>query len=81
MHPDGLHRCAACASPLVELVDSRPAGAGTWDIHRRCPECRWHDGALVSDAALARFERELDAGRESLLRLLAAMRTSARERC
>lgn len=44
-----------------------------WHVRRRCPECGWRRGGLASVAALERFERELDAGRDSLLRLLSAM--------
>ncbi len=69
----GLSRCPACASALVELLDASEAGPGVWHVRRCCPECRWQGADFASADALAQFEADLQAGRDSLLRLLAAM--------
>lgn len=62
-----------CRSTLAQLVEARRTRDDVCLVERRCPECGWQGRRLVPAAALARFEREQDAARDSLLHLLAAM--------
>jgi hypothetical protein len=64
----GLHVCPACTSPLVAPVAWEPAGPSAWAVTLQCPNCEWWDADLFDDAAIERFDEELDRGTEALVR-------------
>jgi hypothetical protein len=73
----GLHVCPDCASPLVAPVAWDQAGPGHWAITLECPNCEWWDADVFDEAAVERFDEELDRGTEALVRdLMRLMRAN-----
>jgi hypothetical protein len=62
-----LHICGSCASNLVYPVDWDEAGATHWQVTLRCPNCEWSGTGIFEQAAVERFDEELDRGTEQLV--------------
>jgi hypothetical protein len=65
---DDLHRCGSCGADLVYPVDWEEAGAQHWEVTLRCPNCEWSGTGVFDQAAVERFDDELDRGTEALVR-------------
>ena len=65
---DDLHLCGACGADLVYPVDWEEAGARHWEVTLRCPNCEWSGTGVFDQAAVERFDDELDRGTEALVR-------------
>jgi hypothetical protein len=63
-----LHVCPQCAGELVYPVEWDEHDAVHWQVSLRCPSCEWHTVDLYAQAALDRFDEELDRGTEALVR-------------
>jgi hypothetical protein len=61
-----LHLCANCESELVYPVQWEEAGADSWHILLRCPDCEWSESGIFAQAQCDRFDDELEAGTEAL---------------
>ena len=48
-------------------VDWEPAGARSWSIILRCPECEWRSEGVFSQEVADRFDDALDAATHSVL--------------
>jgi hypothetical protein len=73
----GLHVCPECASSLVAPVAWEQAGPREWAVTIQCPNCEWWDADVFGEAAVERFDEELDRGTEALVRdLLRLMRAN-----
>jgi len=73
----GLHICPQCASQLVAPVAWEQAGPREWAVTIQCPNCEWWDADVFDEAAVERFDEELDRGTEALVRdLLRLMRAN-----
>lgn len=73
----GLHVCPECASSLVAPVAWEQAGPHEWAVTIQCPNCEWWDADVFDEAAVERFDEELDRGTEALVRdLLRLMRAN-----
>jgi predicted sugar kinase len=76
-HETGLHVCPECASQLVAPVAWEQAGPREWAVTIQCPNCEWWDADVFDEAAVERFDEELDRGTEALVRdLLRLMRAN-----
>ena len=75
-----LHACGRCSSRLVEPIAVRRFDSRWWHVERRCPECQWTGADLVTEAAVALLDEQLDAAREAMAALLQAMQRSEMER-
>jgi len=64
----GLHVCPECSSHLVAPVAWEQAGPSEWAVTLECPNCEWWDADLFDEAAIERFDEELDRGTEALVR-------------
>jgi hypothetical protein len=53
---------------LVYPVDWEEAGARHWEVTLRCPNCEWSATGVFEQAAVERFDDELDRGTEALVR-------------
>ena len=65
---DNLHLCGSCGGDLVYPVDWEEAGARHWEVTLRCPNCEWSATGVFEQAAVERFDDELDRGTEALVR-------------
>jgi hypothetical protein len=65
---DGLHVCPSCSSQLVSPVAWEEAGSDHWDVTLHCPNCDWLGNGVFPEAAVERFDEELDRGTEALVR-------------
>lgn len=63
----GLHICPSCSSRLVSPVAWEEAGPAHWDVTLHCPNCDWLDNGVYAEAAVERFDEELDRGTEALV--------------
>lgn len=63
-----LHVCPECDGQLVYPVDWEEHDAVHWLVSLRCPSCEWNDIDLYAQAAVDRFDEELDRGTEALVR-------------
>ena len=66
--PRDLHVCVNCESDLVYPVQWEEAGADSWSILLRCPDCEWNESGVFAQAQCDRFDDELEAGTEALSR-------------
>jgi hypothetical protein len=64
----GLHICPECASQLVAPIAWEQAGPHEWAVTIQCPNCEWWDADVFGEAAVERFDEELDRGTEALVR-------------
>ncbi len=64
---EGLHVCPRCDSRLVTPVAWEEAGPAHWDVTRHCPNCDWLGSGVFAEAAVERFDEELDRGTEALV--------------
>ncbi len=65
---EDLHLCGSCGADLVYPVDWEEAGARHWEVTLRCPNCEWSGTGVFDQAAVERFDEELDRGTEALVR-------------
>jgi len=65
---ENLHLCRSCGADLVYPVDWEEAGARHWEVTLRCPNCEWSGTGIFDQAAVERFDEELDRGTEALVR-------------
>ena len=62
---------------LVAPVAWEQAGPHAWAVTIQCPNCEWWDADVFDEAAVERFDEELDRGTEALVRdLLRLMRAN-----
>ena len=62
-----LHMCGTCNSDLVYPVEWEEAGSTHWQVSLRCPNCEWTGTGIFEQAAVERFDEELDRGTEALV--------------
>lgn len=60
--PEALIRCRRCRAALVVPVEWHERGEMHWWIRLRCGECEYVRDVEATNAQVARFERDLDAG-------------------
>ena len=65
--PAELHICAACGSQLVYPLEWEPTGDKRWSVVLRCPDCGAVAEGVYDQAAVDRFDEELDRGAEQIL--------------
>ena len=63
-----LHLCINCDSRLVYPVQWDEAGAKSWNVTLRCPECEWTEAGVFSQNQCDRFDDELESGTDALSR-------------
>ncbi len=63
----GLHVCPSCTGELVYPTGWYEAGPEHWEVSRRCPSCEWRGIAVHSQAAVERFDEQLDQGADAVL--------------
>lgn len=63
-----LHLCINCDSRLVYPVQWEEAGAQSWSVTLRCPECEWIESGVFSQGQCDRFDDELESGTDALTR-------------
>ena len=63
--PD-LALCGGCGSKLVQPIDWSLVGRSHWRVTLRCPNCEWSGTGVFTQAAVDRFDRELDRGMRQL---------------
>jgi hypothetical protein len=67
-HAEGLlHVCGGCGSELVQPLDWHEEGTNHWSITLRCPDCEWVGTGVFDQAAVERYDIELDRGTEALM--------------
>jgi len=76
--PD-LCRCGSCASMLVQPLDWALVGRSHWRVVLRCPNCEWTGTGVFDQAAVDRYDRELDRGTRSLTNTLARVARACME--
>jgi hypothetical protein len=63
-----LQLCINCTSTLVYPVQWEEAGANSWNVTLRCPECEWTEADVFTQDQCDRFDDELEAGTDALTR-------------
>jgi hypothetical protein len=63
-----LQYCFTCESDSVHPVEWEPFGDSHWWMLLRCGACGAHSEGLVADAAAQRFDRDLDAAQDEIVR-------------
>lgn len=76
---EGMHICPSCSSKLVQPVQWFEQGEGRWHVDLRCPECEWLGHGAYSQAAVDRFDEELDRGAQELVEDLRSLTRSNME--
>lgn len=71
-----LHVCGACAAELVHPVTWKQEGAAHWRVTLRCPNCEWTGTGVFGQAAVDRFDAELDRGVAVMVRDLNGLMTA-----
>lgn len=61
-----LHVCRGCASELVYPVTWEEAGANSWRVLLRCPECESVREGVFGQDAVDAFDEQLDNGTDAL---------------
>jgi hypothetical protein len=67
--PD-LCRCGTCDSTLVQPLDWELVGRSHWRVVLRCPNCEWTGTGVFDQAAVDRYDRDLDRGTRKLTNTL-----------
>lgn len=62
-----LHRCSECRSELVYPIRWSEAGAGTWQVTLRCPECETVRQGVFAQSAVDAFDEALETGSDTLM--------------
>lgn len=79
-----LHVCLSCGSGLAYPVSWDEAGAESWSVLIRCPECEEIREGVFAQAVVEAFDEKLDAGADTLMadyrRLLRANMAEEMER-
>ena len=65
--PAELHVCTACGSNLVYPLDWSPTPDRRWSVILRCPDCDTVAEGIYEQAAVDRFDEELDRAAEQIL--------------
>jgi hypothetical protein len=65
---DDLHTCPECDRDLVYPVDWEEASVTHWEVELRCPNCEWSEVGTFDQATVDRFDEQLDAGTEALVK-------------
>jgi hypothetical protein len=63
-----LHSCPECERDLVYPVEWEEATSTHWEVLLRCPNCEWSEVDTFDQAAVDRFDLELDRGTEQVMR-------------
>jgi hypothetical protein len=63
-----LHICPSCDRDLVYPVDWEEASVTHWEVELRCPNCEWNEVGTYDQATVDRFDEQLDAGTEALVK-------------
>jgi hypothetical protein len=63
-----LHHCVNCDSRLVYPVQWEEAGAKSWHVTLRCPDCEWTEAGVFTQDQCDRFDDELESGTDALSR-------------
>jgi hypothetical protein len=61
-----LHLCPACGSQLVQAEWWEEAGAGSWLVGLRCPECEHRREGIFPQATVDAFDERLTDGSDEL---------------
>lgn len=62
-----LHVCLACASKLAYPIAWEEAGADSWSVAIRCPECEEIREGIFDQAVVEAFDEKLDEGADALM--------------
>jgi hypothetical protein len=65
---DDLHVCPECDRELVYPVEWEESSSTHWEVLLRCPNCEWNEVGVFDQAAVDRFDEQLDLGTEALIR-------------
>ena len=65
---EDLHICPECDRDLVYPVDWEEASVTHWEVELRCPNCEWNEVGKFDQATVDRFDEQLDAGTEALVK-------------
>ena len=76
--PD-LCRCGTCGSMLVQPLDWSLVGRSHWRVTLRCPNCEWCGTGVFDQAAVDRYDRDLDRGTRKLTNTLARVTRACME--
>jgi hypothetical protein len=57
--PGAPHRCPACDSRLIDLVDGDEVAPGLWELTVRCADCAGTHALCCREDGLAKLEHEL----------------------
>ena len=68
-----LHICPECDRDLVYPVEWEETSPTDWEVLLRCPNCEWSEVDTFDQAAVDRFDLELDRGTEQVMRDLKQM--------
>jgi len=63
--PD-LSLCGGCGCRFVQPIDWSLVARTHWRVTLRCPNCEWSGTGVFTQAAVDRFDRELDRGMRDL---------------
>lgn len=65
--PDqALHVCPSCDSRLVYPTSWDEAGADSWQVQLRCPDCEHFREGIFAQTTVDAFDEQLDSGTEAL---------------
>ena len=67
-HVADLHICPECDRDLVYPVDWEEASVTHWEVELRCPNCEWNEVGTYDQTTVDRFDEQLDAGTEALVK-------------
>ena len=60
--------CPECERDLVYPIDWEEASPTHWEVELRCPNCEWSEVGTYDQATVDRFDEQLDAGTEALVK-------------
>jgi hypothetical protein len=63
-----LHLCPECDRDLVYPVEWEETSPTHWEVLLRCPNCEWSEVGTYDQATVDRFDEQLDAGTEALVK-------------
>ena len=63
---EDLHRCRGCPSELVYPTHWEEAGASSWRVTLRCPDCEAVREGVFEQKAVDAFDARLDAGTDAV---------------
>jgi hypothetical protein len=64
---EGIHVCPDCASDLVQPLAWSEASGDRWELVLSCPNCRWTEEGVYTQAEVEELEERLDDGLTDML--------------